>query len=98
MICTFGIWNVKEGREDDFERRWQQGVNGAALDYPEVTFRLLRDRTSPRSCSRTAEGWRTVEQVEAMRETPDYQDFVAGLWRLLDSGETSTFELVAEVS
>jgi len=98
MICTSGIWMVKEGREHDFERRWQESVDSAALDYPEVKFRLLRDHRNPRRFVSLGEGWRTVEQVETMRETPAFQDSMSSIWRLLESGEISTLELVAEVS
>lgn len=98
MICTSGIWLVKEGREEEFERRWQESVDGIALDYPGVKFMLLRDRENPRRFVSLGEGWRNIEQVEAMRGTPGFQDSLAAIWRLLDTGEISTLELVSEVS
>jgi quinol monooxygenase YgiN len=98
MICTTGIWMVKEGRHDEFERRWQQTVDGLTLDYPDLKFQLLRDHRDPKRFVSFGHGWRSVEQVEQAFGTPSYQDAMAAVWRVLDSGEISTLELVAEVS
>ncbi len=98
MICTSEIWVVKKGREDDFPRRWQESVDAAALEYPDVKFRLLRDQGNPRRFVSLGEGWRNVEQIEVMRSSPGFQDSMASIWRLLESGEISTLELVVEVS
>ena len=64
MICTAGIWTVKEGREEEFSRRWEESVDALVLDYPDLTFRLLRDRENPRRFLSLGDGWRTMEQVE----------------------------------
>ncbi|HXF98908.1 MAG TPA: antibiotic biosynthesis monooxygenase [Gaiellaceae bacterium] len=98
MIATVGIWLVREGREEEFVRRWQEVADGTVLEYADVTFRLLRDRENPRRFVGLGEGWRSAEQVEALRASPRYQDSMSSLWRLLESGELGTFELVAEVS
>lgn len=97
-MYTSGVWNVKEGREDEFVRRWEAGAQAASLTYPGVKLMLLRDAENPRRFLSLAEGWRHREQIEAMRSTPEFQDSMASLWRLLDSGETSIFELTVEVS
>ena len=89
---------MKEGREDEFVRRWEEGAQGAVLAFPGVKLMLLRDAESPGRFLSLAEGWRNREQIEAMRSTPQFQDSMASLWRLLDSGETSIFELAVEVS
>jgi quinol monooxygenase YgiN len=98
MLCTSGIWVVKEGREDDFARRWQESADSVSLDFPDVTFRLLRDRENPRRFVSFGEGWRTPDQIETARSSPSFQDSMASIWRLLDSGEISTLDLVAQVS
>jgi heme-degrading monooxygenase HmoA len=98
MICTAGIWVVREGREDDFARRWQQSADAIALDYPDVKFRLLRDHENRQRFVSFGEGWRTIEEVEAVRSSPSFQDSMASIWRLLDSGDMSTLDLVADVS
>ena len=98
MICTSGIWTVKEGREEEFQRRWQETVDGLAESHPELKFRLFRDSRNPQRFVSIGEGWRSAEHVESALAAPSYQDAMAGVWRVLDSGEITTLELVAEVS
>jgi heme-degrading monooxygenase HmoA len=89
---------VKEGREDDFARRWEESASKLSLEFPGVTFRLLRDRQHPTRFVSLGEGWRNVEQIEASRSLPSFQDATASLWRLVESGEMSTLELAVEIS
>ena len=67
-VYTSGLWNVKEGHEDDFARRWQASVDHLALEYPGITFRLLRDAGNPRRFVSVGGPWRGAEQIEAARE------------------------------
>ena len=97
-MYTSGVWTVKKGREGEFERRWQEAANGSSLEYPGVKFMLMRDREDPRRFVSLAEGWRNAEQIDAARSSPAYQDAMAAIWRVLDDGQLSTLELVAEVS
>jgi heme-degrading monooxygenase HmoA len=98
VICTAGIWTVKKGREEEFVRRWQDSADRIAIETPDVTFKLFRDRKDPRRYVSLGEGWRAAEQIEAVRESPGFQDAMASIWRLLDSGELSTLDLVVEIS
>ncbi len=97
-MYTSGVWNVKEGREDEFVRRWEEGAQSAVLAHAGVKLMLFRDADNPRRFVSLAEGWRNREQIDAMRSTPEFQDSMASMWRLLDSGEISTLELAVEVS
>ena len=97
-MYTSGVWIVKEGREDEFARRWQGSADLLALDFPDVKFMLLRDHDNPRRFVSLDEGWRTSEQIDAARSTPDYQNAMAAIWRILESGDIATLTLVAEVS
>ncbi|MGH3134809.1 MAG: putative quinol monooxygenase [Gaiellaceae bacterium] len=98
MICLTGVWVVKKGREDEFARRWEESAGSLSLEFPDVTFRLLRDRENPRRFVSLGEGWRNLEQVEAARSLPSFQDAMASIWRLLESGDISTLELAVEIS
>ena len=98
MICTAGIWVVKDGREDDFARRWEESASNLSREFPDVTFRLLRDREDPRRFVSLGEGWRNIEQVETARSLPSFQDAMASIWNVLESGDMSTLDLVVEVS
>lgn len=98
MICTLGEWVVNEGRVQEFERRWQELADGLVLDYPNLSFRLLRDRSDARRLVSLIEGWRTPEQVAEVQSLPAYQDAVASLWRVVESGESTVLELALEIS
>jgi heme-degrading monooxygenase HmoA len=98
MLCTSGIWTVKAGREDDFARRWEESASNLSLEFPGVTFRLLRDRENPLRFVSLGEGWRNIEQIDAARSLPSFQDATAAMWRMIDSGDLSTLDLVVEVS
>jgi quinol monooxygenase YgiN len=97
-VYTSGIWVVKQGREADFARRWQESADSVALNVPDLKFMLLHDRENPRRFISLGEGWRHAEQIEAARSTPDYQDAMTSIWRLLETGDLSTLDLVASVS
>jgi quinol monooxygenase YgiN len=98
VICTSGIWIVKEGREDEFVRRWQESADQITLTFPDLKFQLLRDHENPRRFVSLDEGWRNIEQTEEVRSLPSFQDAMTAIWRILESGEMSTLELVVEVS
>ena len=98
MISTAGIWTVKKGREEEFVRRWEESADALVLDYPDLRFRLLRDQSHPRRFVSLGEGWRNVEQIEEAQNLPSFQDAMATIWRVLESGEMSTLELAVEVS
>jgi quinol monooxygenase YgiN len=89
---------VKEGREDEFARRWQESADSTAVEVPGVVFKLFRDRENPQRYVSLDEGWRNVEQIEGVRESPRFQDSMSSIWRVLDSGDISTLDLVSEIS
>jgi len=93
-----GVWVVRQGKEKDFEQRWQAGADLVAIENPGTKFMLLQDRDDPRRFISLGEGWRNVEQLEAARSLPSYQDAMADTWRVLESGDLSRLDLVAEVS
>ena len=97
-MYSCGVWIVKEGKEREFKKRWQAGADIGALEFPGVKFMLLQDRDDPRRFISLGEGWRNAEQLEAARSLPSYQDAMADTWRVLESGDTSVLNLVAEVS
>ena len=97
-MYTSGVWIVKEGHEDDFRRRWQEAVDGLSLEFSGLKFMLLRDSDNPRRFVSLGEGWRNADQIESARSLPSYQDSMASVWRVLETGELSTMELVVEVS
>ena len=98
MITTCGVWIVKEGREADFRRSWEESSSALSLQFPGVTFQLLRDREDPRRYVSLGTGWRNLEQIDEARSLPTFQDALASIWRLIESGDISTLELAVEIS
>ncbi len=98
MIYTSGVWSVKEGREEEFARAWQQSVDGMSLDYPGIVFRLLRDVENESRFISVAGPWRNIEQVTEVRSSQRFQDSMSALQEVLAGMEIATYEVVAEVS
>jgi quinol monooxygenase YgiN len=97
-VYTSGVWVVKEGREEEFTRRWQESTDHLTLEFPDVKFMLFRDRENPRRFVSLGEGWRNADQIDVAQSTPQFQDAMASIWRVLDSGEVGTLDLIASVS
>jgi len=98
VISTFGVWVVRSGREADFRRRWEESASALKLEFPGVTFQLLRDQENEQRYVSLGSGWRNVEEIEQARSLPSFQDAMASIWRLLESGDLSTLELAVEIS
>ena len=97
-MYTSGVWMVKEGHEDEFARTWQESVDKLSLEFPGITFRLMRNQENPRRFVSVGGPWRNAEQIAQARSLPSYQESMAEVERILESGEISTYELVVEVS
>lgn len=91
-------WVVKEGHEQEFSRTWQAAADAAALEFPGVTFRLLRDAASPTRFVAFSGPWRSAEQIQAARELPSFQELTPAGNDIVESAEPSTYELAAEIS
>ena len=98
MVFSSGIWNTKEGQEDEFVRLWQASVDAFAPDLPGVVFRLLRDVESPSRFVSFAGPWRSVEQVNGVRNSAAFKESMAAAGEVLEGFEVSTYEVVVEVS
>jgi quinol monooxygenase YgiN len=97
-VYTSARWTVKEGNEDAFARRWQASADQVALEHPGITFRLLRDTSTPQRFVSVDGPWRGQEQIDAVRELPSFQEAMTEIEGLVDSVEVSTYELVVEIS
>lgn len=97
-MYTSGVWVVKKGHEDEFARMWQASADQGSLQFPGITFRLLRDVDDPQRFVSLAGAWRNAEQIALARSAPSFQQSLADMEPILESGELSTFELAAEVS
>lgn len=93
-----GVWIVKKGHEDEFANIWQAAADQGSLQFPGVTFRLLRDVENPGRFVAFSGAWRNAEQIAAARAMPSFQEAMTSAQKIVESVELSTFELAAEVS
>jgi quinol monooxygenase YgiN len=91
-------WIVKPGHEDEFARIWQSTADQASLEFPAVTFRLLRDAGNPRRFIAFTGPWRNAEQLSTARSAAPFRELVAASEPIIESSELSAFELVVEIS
>jgi heme-degrading monooxygenase HmoA len=91
-------WIVKRGHEDEFARAWQTAADQASLEFPGVTFRLLRDVDNPRRYVAVSGAWRNAEQMASARELPSFRELMAMAAKVAESAELAAFELAAEIS
>ena len=89
---------MKKGHEDEFARMWQASADQSSLQFPGITFRLLRDVDDPRRFVSFGGAWRNAEQIAMARSAPAFQEAMAEMQRVVESSEISTYELAAEVS
>jgi heme-degrading monooxygenase HmoA len=97
-VYTSATWNVKEGSESEFVRRWQENADRVALEHPGITFRLLRDTENAQHFISSAGPWRSAEQFEHVRGSDAFQASLRSIEETLESGEISSYELVVEIS
>lgn len=97
-MYTSGVWNVKEGHEDEFTRGWQASVDRTSLDHPGVVFRLLREVDRPGRFVSIAGPWRNREQFESVRASDAFRESIDAMADVLESYEITAFELAVEVS
>ena len=97
-MYTSGVWNVKDGKDDEFAREWQTTVDRTSLEHPGVVFRLLRDADRPGRFVSIVGPWRNREQFESVRASEAFQESMNAMANVLDSYEISAYELAIEVS
>jgi heme-degrading monooxygenase HmoA len=97
-VYASGVWVVKKGHEDEFARGWQAAADQSSLEFPGVTFRLLRDVGDPRRFIAVSGAWRNAEQIASARSLPAFRELMSKAETIVESAHVSEYELVAEVS
>ena len=93
-LYTHTTWQVKEGQEDEFVRRWSEWVawsHDAGLTAPGM---LLRDAEQPQTFVSLGP-WESMSAVRNWRALPGYQERVARLREVVDDFAPRTLEVVA---
>jgi heme-degrading monooxygenase HmoA len=94
---TLAVWTVRPGREREFVRAWEELGEWTIGHSPGARGTLLRDHEQ-RNRFVSFGPWRTIEELEAWRAAPGFQEHVGRIRKLLESFEPGTYQLVASVS
>ncbi len=72
-MYTSGIWTVKDGREDEFARRWQESATASRSSSPTSRSRSYATTRTRRRFVSLGEGWRNLEQIEPPKLCPRFR-------------------------
>src|SRR5689334_16597878 len=97
VTYTSGAWTVKSGANDDFVAAWKEFVEWAAGMPGSQTFRLVRDTQSPQRYLSMGR-WDSSEAQNAWRQQPEFMERLDRVRAHCDDFQTTTYELVTEVS
>jgi heme-degrading monooxygenase HmoA len=92
---THTTWQVKEGQEDEFVRRWSDWVTWSRDQGSTAPALLLRDTESARTFISFGP-WESMGAVRNWRSLPGYQERVARLSEVIDGFEPRTLRVVAQ--
>ena len=95
-VYTLGVWTVKNGREGDFVKAWQDLADRTKTDFPEETATLLRDRDQP-NLFISFGPWESLEQIERWRSSDTFKHRVGTIRAMLDDFVAHTMDVAAEI-
>jgi quinol monooxygenase YgiN len=93
-VYTAGIWTVKPGREEEFVALWRELAEWTLGSFSVAQGTLLRGREQPTRFLSFGP-CESIEQIEAWRSAPEWQELVGRLPELLDSFEPGTYDVAA---
>ena len=94
---TYGIWQVKPGRADEFVAAWAELAEWTTENVSGARWaKLLRD-TQDENRFITFGPWESLDAIAAWRELDGFRERVGRLRELLESFEPFTLEPVVEV-
>jgi heme oxygenase (mycobilin-producing) len=96
MIRATLYMQVKEGREAEFERAWQNVAQQARRIPGNLRQTLLRDPDSPSAFLITTE-WESREAYKSFEVSPEQDDLTAPLRALRESARQVVYDVVADV-
>ena len=96
-VYTLGIWTVKDGREAEFVKAWEDLADRTKSDFPDGTATLLRDRDQP-NLFISFGPWESPEQIEQWRSSDTFKHGVGTLRPMLDDFEAHTMDIAAELA
>lgn len=96
-IYTLGVWRVKPGQEDAFIQAWKDlGIVFTHLPQPPNGSGKLIQSLTDSSLFYSFGPWRSLEDIQAMRSSPDAQARLGKLRELYTEATPGNFRVVAE--
>lgn len=95
-VYTHGMWQVKEGREDDFPAAWEAFASVGMSKAAAHGVRLIQD-LERKNVFYSFGRWENAEGVEQFRNDPAFQEEIAKMRDLLDGFEVFTGRAVVEI-
>lgn len=92
---THTTWHVKEGREEEFIRRWTEWAEWSHHEGLAEVALLLRDVEDPRKFVSFGP-WESVAAIAGWRGLPGYHERVDHLRDVVERFEPQTLEVVAQ--
>lgn len=96
-VYTHVTWRAKPGREQEFIDAWNAlGDLFSALEQPPIEVTLIR-RADDGTLFQSIGSWRSLEDAQAVSDSPAAMDALANIARLCDEGMPSVYEVVRRV-
>lgn len=94
---TLAQWRVREGREDEFVRMWEDDLAAtfAGLEHPPLWGRLLRSTQDPRLFYSFGP-WRRREDIAAMRSSSRAKEIFQAMAALCEEMHPGEYELLVD--
>lgn len=94
-IYTLGAWRVEDGKQVEFVEAWKAlGRHFRSLPRPPGEGTLVQALDDPQQFYSFGP-WRTLDDVQAMRDHPDTPAEIGKLMDLCEEGRPGTFRVVA---
>ncbi len=96
-VYTLGVWRVKPGQEPAFIAAWRAlGRIFADLPQPPGGKGTLLQSLSDPTLFYSFGPWRSLDDIQAMRDNPQAQEGIALLRELCTEATPGSFRMVAE--
>lgn len=93
-LHTHGRWVVKDGREDEFIRLWQEFADWTVAEVEGARWAvLLQDQQNPRLFSSFGP-WESSEAIDNWRGSDGFTERVRRIGEMLESFEALTMQQV----
>lgn len=92
-----GSWQVKEGHEEEFVRRWTEFISWSRSTHPDLLVAsLLHDRVEPGHFVSFAE-WSDPTARESWKQTPEFAERFRACAALCETARGSDYDRVVTI-